>query len=153
MSSLFAYLSYRDAPAAIDWLEAIGLQVVIRQPGNDGTVLHAELRLGDAVVMLASADADYTVPPLVGRSTGSGLYLLVGDVGAIYGAAIEAGATAVFAPETTEWGTERARVLDPEGHEVIRHLRARGHLVRARAEGPSGPEATTRSRGMSGISA
>jgi uncharacterized glyoxalase superfamily protein PhnB len=80
-------------------------------------VLHAELRLGDAVVMLATADADYAVPPLVGRSTGDGLYLRVDDVGAIYAAAIEAGATSVFEPEVTEWGSERARVLDPEGHE------------------------------------
>jgi uncharacterized glyoxalase superfamily protein PhnB len=117
MTSLFAYRSYRDAPAAIAWLEAIGFRVVTREPGDGGTVLHAELRRGDAVVMLATADADYRAPSLVGRSTGSGLYLLVDDVDAIYGAAIEAGATAVFEPETTEWGTERARVLDPEGHE------------------------------------
>lgn len=111
MTSLFAYLSYRDAPAAI------GFSLATRQPGDHGSVPHAELRLGDAVVMLATADADYSVPPLVGRSTGSGLYLLVDDVDAIYAAAIEAGATAVFEPETTEWRTERARVLDPEGHE------------------------------------
>jgi uncharacterized glyoxalase superfamily protein PhnB len=117
MTSLFAYLSYRDALAAIEWLEAIGFRVVTRQPGADGMVLHAELRLGDVVVMLATADADYRAPTLVGRSTGSGLYLLVDDVDAIYGAAIEAGATEVFEPETTEWGTVRARVLDPEGHE------------------------------------
>jgi uncharacterized glyoxalase superfamily protein PhnB len=117
MTSLFAYLSYRNAPAAIEWLEAIGFQVVTRQPGDDGTVLHAELSLGDAVVMLASADADYSVPPRVGRSTGRGLYLLVEDVGAIFTAAVDAGATKVLAPETTEWGTERARVLDSEGHE------------------------------------
>jgi uncharacterized glyoxalase superfamily protein PhnB len=117
MTALFAYLSYRDAPAAIDWLEAIGFRVVTRHSGDHDTVLHAELRLGDVVVMLATADADYRVPTLQGRSTGSGLYLLVDDVDAIYGAAIEAGATAVFEPETTEWGTERARVLDPQRHE------------------------------------
>jgi uncharacterized glyoxalase superfamily protein PhnB len=117
MASLFAYLSYRGAPAAIDWLEAIGFRVVTRQPGDDGTVLHAELSLGEAVVMVASAEADYTVPPRLGRSTGKGLYLLVEDVGATFTAAVEAGASKVLAPETTEWGTERARVLDPEGHE------------------------------------
>jgi uncharacterized glyoxalase superfamily protein PhnB len=117
MTSLFAYLSYRDALAAIEWLEAIGFRVVTRQPGADGMVLHAELRLGDVVVMLATADADYRAPTLVGRSTGSGLYLLVDDVDATYGAAIEAGATEVLEPVTTEWGTVRARVLDPEGHE------------------------------------
>jgi len=117
MATIFAYLSYRDAPAAIEWLEAIGFHVVTRQPGEDGAVLHAELKFGDAVVMLAKADADYTVPPRVGRSTGRGLYLHVDDVNATFTAAVAAGATRVLAPETTEWGTERARVLDPEGHE------------------------------------
>lgn len=99
MTSLFAYLSYRDAPAAIDWLEAIGFRVLTRQPANDGSILYAELRLGDAVVMLSTADADYTMPPLVGRSTGSGLYLLVDDVDTIHAAASAAGATAVLVPE------------------------------------------------------
>jgi uncharacterized glyoxalase superfamily protein PhnB len=76
--------------------------------------------LNACVVMLASADADadaeYTVPPRMGRSTGSGLYLFVEDVGAIFAAAVDSGATGVFAPETTAWRTQRAR-LDPEGHE------------------------------------
>jgi uncharacterized glyoxalase superfamily protein PhnB len=117
VAELFAYLSYRDAPAAITWLEAIGFVTTACQAGVDGAVLHAELKLGDAVVMLATADADYTVPPLAGQSTGGGLYLLVDDVRAIYSAAIEAGATTVLEPAATEWGSERARVLDPEGHE------------------------------------
>jgi hypothetical protein len=50
--------------------------------------------------MLATADADYRVPALLGHSTGSGPYLLVDDVDAIYAAAVQAGATAVLAPET-----------------------------------------------------
>jgi uncharacterized glyoxalase superfamily protein PhnB len=117
MTSLFGYLSYRDAPAAIGWLEAIGFEITARQDTDRGAVLHAELKLDDAVVMLATADADYAVPPLIDRSTGSGLYLFVEDVGAIYAAAIDAGATSVFEPESTAWGSERARVIDPEGHE------------------------------------
>jgi len=48
---------------------------------------------------------------------GYGLYLLVDDVGALYGAALQAGARSVLVPEKTERGTERARVLDPEGYE------------------------------------
>ena len=46
-----------------------------------------------------------------------GLYVLVEDVGAIFAAVVDAGATGVLAAETTEWGSERARILDPEGHE------------------------------------
>jgi uncharacterized glyoxalase superfamily protein PhnB len=117
MATLSAYLSYRDAPGGVAWLEAVGFEVVARQDGPDGTVVHAEARLGDAVVMVASADADYQSPPLHGHSTGGGLYLLVDDVAARHDAAVAAGGTSVFGPEITEWGTVRARVLDPEGHE------------------------------------
>jgi hypothetical protein len=44
MTSLFAYLSYRDAPAVIDWLETIGFEVLTRQPGDDGSVASLSCR-------------------------------------------------------------------------------------------------------------
>jgi hypothetical protein len=65
-----AYLSYPDAAAALRWFAAVGFETVRRQDGDDGSVQHAEVRLGDAVVMIASDDAPYTKPALVGRSTG-----------------------------------------------------------------------------------
>ena len=117
MAELFAYIGYRDAPRALTWLEALGFETVRRQDGDDGAVIHAEVRLGDAVLMLSTADAQYGELTLVGHSTGSGLYLCTEDVDSIYAAAIGAQGTGVLAPEDTEWGTRRARVLDPEGHE------------------------------------
>lgn len=57
VAALSAYLSYRDAEAGIRWLEGVGLTVVTRQDGRDGDVVHAEVRLGDVVVMVASAHA------------------------------------------------------------------------------------------------
>ncbi|TJY71387.1 bleomycin resistance protein [Arthrobacter sp. CAU 1506] len=116
-SKLAAYLSYADAPAAIAWLEAIGFKVVARKDGPGGRVVHSELRLDEVVVMVASDDSDYVVAPLVGRSTGAGLYVVRGDVDQIYTAAVDAGGVSVFRPEDTEWGTRRARVLDPGGRE------------------------------------
>ena len=114
---LFAYLSYRNAPAGIEWLKAIGFTVVRQQDGSDGTIQHAELRLGNAVIMVASFDNDYDRPRLLHRSTGGGLYMLVANVSEMYKKALDAGGTSVFEPEKTEWGSERARVLDPEGVE------------------------------------
>jgi uncharacterized glyoxalase superfamily protein PhnB len=67
--------------------------------------------------MVASDDAPYTKPALVGRSTGQGIYLLVDDVDTTHARALAAGATEVLASEGTEWGTRRARVLDPGGTE------------------------------------
>ena len=114
---LFVYLSYRDAPAAIEWLKAIGFTLIRQQDGPNGTIQHAELRLGDVVIMAASFDNDYERARLRNSSTGSGLYILVDNVSEMYKKALDAGGTSVFEPEKTEWGSERARVLDPEGVE------------------------------------
>jgi uncharacterized glyoxalase superfamily protein PhnB len=117
---LAAYLSYRNAPAALEWLQALGFEVVRRADAGSGVVAHSELRCDDVVLMVSSYDADYERPPLVGRSTGGGLYLVLDDAAAVedrYRRGIEAGGTPVFAPEDTEWGTRRARLLDPEGGE------------------------------------
>lgn len=114
---LYGYLSYRDAPAAIAWLCAVGFEVVTRQDGDRGEVVHAELRLGDAVVMVASDDEEYDSPRLLGRSVGHGLYIRTEDVDGLYHRAVSAGGVPVIPPEDTEWGSRRARVLDPGGHE------------------------------------
>ncbi|MFD8207026.1 VOC family protein [Streptomyces sp. NPDC059695] len=116
-TALHAYLSYSDAPAGISWLEALGFVTLARQEAENGRVLHAELRMGHAVVMVASADADYDVPALKGWSTGAGIYLSTPDVASLHERAVRAGGRSVFPPEETEWGSTRARVLDPEGHE------------------------------------
>lgn len=116
-AKLFAYLSYPDAPAALEWMERVGFAVVSRQDGAAGKVVHAEVRLGDAVLMVASDDAGYERPALHGQSTGQGLYLLLEDVDGFYRSALAAGATSVIEPESTEWGARRARVLDPQGQE------------------------------------
>jgi uncharacterized glyoxalase superfamily protein PhnB len=102
------------------WLQALGFEVVRRTDAEDGKVAHSELRCDDVVLMVASYDADYQRPPLVGRSTGGGLYVALDDAAAVedrYRRGIEAGGRPVFPPEDTAWGTRRARLLDPEGGE------------------------------------
>ncbi|MGX1548838.1 VOC family protein [Streptomyces adustus] len=116
-TSLHTYLSYQDAPRAMAWLEALGFVASTRQDDDAGRVLHAELRLGNAVVMVASSDAAYVVPPLHGSSTGCGVYLASSDVDELFDRAVQSGGRTVLPPEDTGWGSRRARVLDPEGRE------------------------------------
>ena len=111
---LYAYLSYDDAPGALRWLEALGFDVVRRQDGANGEVLHSEVRLGDVVLMVASNDAAYVRPPLVGRSTGQGLYLLVEEVDRFHavpstpeGAPCSRPRTRSGAPDAPGWSTRR----------------------------------------------
>ncbi len=117
MTKLYPQLGYRNPERAISWLEALGFEVLITWPYPDGSLRHAELQLGDAIVMVGGSLEAFQQPELRGRTVGHGTYVLTDDVPAMYDAAIEAGATSVFEPEPTEWGTVRARVLDAEGYE------------------------------------
>jgi hypothetical protein len=115
MAALSAYLSYHDAPAAIDSLEAIGFRVVTHQPGDDGAARRAQLRGRRR----HARDRRRRLHDPTARGQLNGQRALPARGGRCHDfrAAVDAGATGVLAPETTEWGTERARVLDPEGHE------------------------------------
>ncbi|GAA1447805.1 VOC family protein [Leifsonia poae] len=118
MADLAIYLSYPEPAPVIDWLQILGFRIVVRNE-EGGRVNHCEMRRGDAVVMLAVDDAQYTRPPLLGASTGVGAYLVVEpmEVDELYAAAVARGGQGVFAPEETAWGARRARVLDPGGRE------------------------------------
>lgn len=119
-TALHAYFGYRDAPAAIEWLERVpGFTTTMRFPDDHGGVMHAELRLGDAAIMVFSHEEGHERPPRKGDTAGSGAYLSVAedDVDAVHGRALQAGATVVWEPASTEWGNYRCRILDPEGFE------------------------------------
>lgn len=120
MTSLHTYLSYRDAAAALDWLgRAFGFETTMRYDDESGTVAHAEARLGDAAIIVF-ADQGYDRLTKHGDTVGYGAYLAVADqaaVDAVWTRALEAGATPVWKPDTTQWGNYRCRVLDPEGYE------------------------------------
>ncbi len=107
--SIVPYLSYRDPRAAMAFLEAaFGLRVVQAYDGPDGSLAHAEMAHGNGVVMMGTGDAARGSP---------GLYLVVEDVDAHHARAVAAGASEVYPPEDTEFGTRRWRATDPEGHE------------------------------------
>jgi uncharacterized glyoxalase superfamily protein PhnB len=56
---IYPILQYRDAHAAIDWLErAFGFERVNVYDGPDGTVAHAELRHGEGMIMIGARDPD-----------------------------------------------------------------------------------------------
>ncbi|MEM9756482.1 MAG: VOC family protein [Pseudomonadota bacterium] len=108
---IIPYLSYVDAKAAMAFLaDAFGFETVIAADGEDGRLLHGEMRLGPGMVLIGTVDAG------VPRQS-PGIYAVIDDVDAHFGRAFAAGAEVVFPPEATEWGTRRYRVRDPEGHE------------------------------------
>ena len=120
-TDLHTYFGYRDAPAAIAWLErAFGFEATMAFPDEDGGIAHAELRLGDAVVLLFSDRDGNERAPRKGDTAGFGTYLSMAaeaEVDAVHTRALAAGATVIWEPAPTEWGNYRCRVLDPEGFE------------------------------------
>ncbi|MFQ6553129.1 VOC family protein [Aestuariibius insulae] len=107
--SVVPYLSYKDGAAAIEFLTAaFGLELLFKQEDEAGALQHAELRYGNGVILIGTADLPKGSP---------GIYLVVEDVAAHHARAMAAGAGEVYPPEETEWGTQRWRAKDPEGHE------------------------------------
>lgn len=120
--SLHVMLSYRDAAAAIDWLErALGFTTTMRFETEDGTVGHAELRRGDvAVLVFDEAGAGYDHPAPRGDTVGICTYLTLADeaaVDAVWARAVAEGAVPVWEPWWTRWGNYCCRVRDPEQRE------------------------------------
>ncbi|QIN81975.1 hypothetical protein GBA63_04440 [Rubrobacter tropicus] len=115
---MFPYFSYRDANAALGWLEsAFGFEKVVAYPDEDGTVVHAEMRFGNGALMMGTAEPPPVLDPDAVSPNAHGIYVTVDDVDAHYERAREAGAKIVYPPQDTEFGTRRYRVLDPEGYE------------------------------------
>jgi PhnB protein len=111
----------RGAPELIDFLgAAFGARVELRHDTPDGVVLHAVLRIRDAAIEVGEGHG-------AGLSAPACLYLYVDDCDAVYGQAIEAGATSLHAPVDRPQGDRLGGVADAWGNEwfIATHLGAR----------------------------
>jgi PhnB protein len=105
------YLFVHGAERLIDFLkDAFEVQERERIVRPDGGIGHAEVRVGDSVIMLAEAsDALKPMP--------SALYLFVSDTDATYQRALQAGATSLMEPADQFHGDRNAGVQDPFGNQ------------------------------------
>ena len=115
-------LRYRDAPAAIEWLErAFGFRKHFVVPDGEGGVAHAQLTFGNGMVMVSSARDDAfgkMQRPLESRDAPvpQSPYLIVTDVDAHHARALAAGAEVVLPPEDKDYGGRGYGCRDPEGN-------------------------------------
>jgi uncharacterized glyoxalase superfamily protein PhnB len=111
---------YRDAPAAIAFLcRAFGFERHLVVPGENGTVIHAQLRFGNGMIMLASASGESEYGRMVGlpergNTGGQSPYLIVADPDAHYAQAKAAGAEILLDIEDKEYGGRGYTCRDPE---------------------------------------
>ena len=115
------HLVVKDGAAAIEFYKkAFGATERYRLPwpGPDGVdrVGHAELTIGDSVVMLADEFPEHGSVAPTGGGASVVIHLQSPDVDATYAKAVEAGATATMPPENAFWGDRYGKLIDPFGH-------------------------------------
>jgi uncharacterized glyoxalase superfamily protein PhnB len=114
--SIFSTFRYRDAPAAIDFLErAFGFERGEVHQGPDGTVFHAELHFGGEWIMLGST-SDGSDGRMAFDHGPASTYLVVDDPDAHHARAVAAGAEIVRELNDTDYGSREFSARDPEGN-------------------------------------
>jgi PhnB protein len=103
------YFNLKECAKALDWYKKVlGAEERVRMPGPDGKIMHAELKIGDSMVMFSEAA---NMPP----TTGGGCHVYVSDPDSLFKKAVEAGAKAEMPMENMFWGDRFGRITDPFG--------------------------------------
>jgi len=107
--SVTTVLNLADASAFIAFTKkAFGGKLRTSTPGPDGKLMHAEIEVGDSIVMVSDAVRD---PVRTG-----GLFLYTENVDKAFNKAVKAGAKALMPPQDMFWGDRFARIEDPQGN-------------------------------------
>jgi uncharacterized glyoxalase superfamily protein PhnB len=111
------------------YTKAFGAKVLMTMPGPDGRIMHAEMKIGDSIVMCSDelempGSPNRKTPKNAGATTG-GVMLYVKDVDAFFDRAVGAGGSGVMPPSDQFWGDRYGQIEDPYGHvwAIATHLR------------------------------
>lgn len=113
------YIVCRNASSAIDFYKrAFGAKEKVRMPAPDGKVMHAEIKIGDSMIMLSDEMPEFGAlsPETIGGSPQS-VFLYVKNVDAVASQAVAAGATVVMPVADMFWGDRYGKFKDPYGHQ------------------------------------
>lgn len=114
--SVTPYLIIKGAAKAIQFYQtAFGAQPIMRLDGPDGTILHAEIKIGDSHIMMADEMETHPGPHTLGGTPVS-LMLYVDDCDKVFAAALAAGATQKRPLENQFYGDRCGTLIDPFGH-------------------------------------
>ncbi len=102
-------LTQLDAKQTIEFCKkAFGAKVRMSMNGPTGAIVHAEIEIGDSIVMLTDAIHNPAQP--------AGLFLYVDNVDKTFAKAVKAGAEVVMPPQDMFWGDRFGTVKDPQGN-------------------------------------
>jgi len=108
----------RDAAAELEFCKATFDAVeLVRRPGPDGSVAHAALTIGGAMIMIEGEWPGLASrAPQLDASSPVVIYVYVEDVDKVIGRAVAAGATILTPVKDQFWGDRTGRIIDPSGH-------------------------------------
>jgi PhnB protein len=111
-----------DAAVAF-YVKAFEAQSLFSMPGPDGKTMHAEIKIGDSIVMIDGEDAGMKSPTTLG-GTPATLMIYAEDSEAVFERAVEAGATVDMPLADQFWGDRYGQLIDPAGHRwaIATHL-------------------------------
>jgi uncharacterized glyoxalase superfamily protein PhnB len=121
-STVIPGLRYRNAPAAIDWLcNTFGFERQLVVPMPDGSIAHAQLRLGGGMIMLGSIHENelsrlIKQPDEIGGAVTQSAYILVANADTVYARAKAAGGQIVIEIKDADHGGRGFTCRDLEGH-------------------------------------
>jgi len=119
-NSLTPYLVIKDAAKAIDYYKKVfGATEVVRMPGPDGKVGHAELQIGNSRLMLADENPSMGQGHASATTLGSSpvsLYLYLPNVDEVVKRAVAEGATILKPVQDQFYGDRSGFIRDPFGH-------------------------------------
>jgi PhnB protein len=116
--TLTPFLTVRNAERAIEFYkQAFGAQERGVAKGPDGKVMHAEVKIGDSVIMLSDEFPEFgsLSPQSVGGSP-MGLHIYIENVDAAFDRAVKAGAQVEMPVMDQFWGDRYGKLKDPFGH-------------------------------------
>lgn len=110
-------LAFKGAGAAIEWYKNVfGAREKMRFESPDKTIIHAEVIIGDSVVMLAEENPEYNRSPKTLNGNSVNLCIYVPDVDATIKKAVDNKARVIIPAEEQFYGDKSGRIEDPFGY-------------------------------------
>jgi PhnB protein len=116
--SVTPYLFIRGAGGAIDFYKKVfGAKEIVRVPGSIGQVMHAELKIGDSIVMLADENPKAgSMSPQTAGGVSVCLHVYVENVDEVMQKAVDSGAKLLRPVQNQFYGDRSGTLIDPFGH-------------------------------------
>jgi PhnB protein len=123
--SISPSLTCKNAARAIEFYKSVfGATEVMRMPGPEGKIMHAELKIGDSIIFINDEFPGMADAPAPGVTPSLFMFLYTEDVDSVYNRAVSMGSMVLMPLENMFWGDRYGKVTDPFGHQwgIAQHV-------------------------------